>query len=274
MPAGGAGGAGGTGTAANSSFPGFDSGGLTFPGFNPPAYQSNITTPALNLPSLSQTNATPGAPGQTPGDLLNQLAQSYQSANDQANAANQARLTAGSQGYSDLLNRSLGRLDTYSGQMQQDIENQYNQLAQSAEQGLISRGLSNTTIRPSVLTGITSAKLQDLRRLQDDLVNQRLNTDAGLTQAGLQFQERATQQGPDFGTLAALAQAMGVGGSAQTFPALPAATSGTGTATTPASTVPALTGPAPSGYLSNGQPYYLPVSYRNSLMNNIRFQAY
>lgn len=112
-------------------------------------------------------------PGASSGlqDVLKQL----QTAQNQANAANQKR-------YSDILKM-------YSGMGQAGAQQIAQQTAQQQAQGtqnLMSRGLGNTTITGTMARGVQQAGQQNLLNLQEGLAGQ---------EAGVM--ERMTQQGPD-----------------------------------------------------------------------------
>ena len=114
------------------------------------------------------------------GDYLKQL----QAAQDKANAANEKRY-----------NQILSSYDTLGQGAKQQIAGQTAQQQGIAEQGLTSRGLGNSTIRPSVMGGIAAQGQQSLLNLQDQLTQQK---------AGVM--ERRTDQQPDLSLYANLLQ--------------------------------------------------------------------
>ena len=94
-------------------------------------------------------------------------------------------LDAVTQGYGDLRTRGLGYLDSVSDQQRQDIEQQFTESEAEQLADLSSRGLSGTTIGSNVRSGIARDQSAEVRRLEDDLAQQRLAYDTEITDAEL-----------------------------------------------------------------------------------------
>lgn len=94
-------------------------------------------------------------------------------------------LDAVTQGYGDLRTRGLGYLDSVSDQQRQDIEQQFTESEAEQLADLSSRGLSGTTIGSNVRSGIARDQSAEVRRLEDDLAQQRLAYDTEITGAEL-----------------------------------------------------------------------------------------
>lgn len=97
-------------------------------------------------------------------------------------------------GYSDLYNNVLGQINQVGGARQQAINDQYAANSGQATQGLISRGLGNSTVTQSVQRGIEADRQKANLALSDDLAQMRAGYMSQLGQAGLQFGERAYGQ--------------------------------------------------------------------------------
>lgn len=143
------------------------------------------------------------------------LSQSYQDAYDQAKAANEARYGDILTGYQDrsnqyqqtaagnrddLLNgydsryqRGMGLLQGQGLQEKNDILRQYGELASSNQQDMVNRGLTGTTIMPTMRMGIEREQQAALSRVNERLQNQALNVDSSLSGDALSAQERQGQ---------------------------------------------------------------------------------
>jgi len=130
----------------------------------------------------------------------------YQSAYDEAKAANESR-------YQDILNqyqasytRNMANLDQYGAQQSTDINNRYAEVAAQGTQDLTSRGLGNTTVTGTMATGVANQASAEQRRLASDIAQQKYTADTALTNTKLGFMERKTDAYPDLNTYLQLAQ--------------------------------------------------------------------
>ncbi len=77
--------------------------------------------------------------------------------------------------YDALLQAALGQIDSGVPQARKDISQQYQGMATSANQDLISRGLSGTTIMPTIQAGIKREELGSQARLDEQLRKERMD---------------------------------------------------------------------------------------------------
>lgn len=109
----------------------------------------------------------------------------------------------------DTRSRVLAGLQGLGDQAREDISRLYTGRRSQAEQDLVNRGLGNSTIRSSVLAGLTSAESAERRRLEEELRREALGYDVTLSQrmedigaAGLTAQEKAGTRQAALGTQA------------------------------------------------------------------------
>ena len=142
-------------------------------------------------------------------------------------------------GYEARYQRGLSNLEGLGTQEKNDILRQYGELGAANQQDMTTRGLTGTTIMPTMRQGIMREQQAALSRVNERLQNQRLAVDSGLSgdalsaqerlglgilngSAGLagdtlQFAERRTDSYPDYNQLAALAQGYGAAGGMNAF---------------------------------------------------------
>lgn len=172
-------------------------------------------------------------------DPLARLIEAFQSASDDANTANRERRDQITGGFGELIDSVLGRLTArentfaqdvagYGGAQADRINRDYNRLGARSQADLVSRGLTASTIMPSVLRGVEDDRQLALRDLGESVSRLRMgqaaqlsgdtaNAAGSLGQNFLGFLERINETGPDFGQLAQLAQLFGQGNSGQGF---------------------------------------------------------
>ncbi len=182
--------------------------------------------------------------------------QDYQRAYEEAKAANEERYQNILTGYQDRSNqyqegaaglrddvlggydaRYQRNMNALQGQGQQeaiDIQRRYGELGAANQQDMVNRGLTGTTIMPTMRQGIAREQEGALSRLNERLINQRIGMDSQLSgdalsaqerlgqsiltgAAGVQgdtlgFAERRTDAYPDMNQLIQLAQMYGAGG--------------------------------------------------------------
>ncbi len=136
----------------------------------------------------------------------------YQQAYNAANAANLGRYGDILQGYTDRYDRNMGSLNKMSLQRQSDINENYNSQAANTKQRLTDLGMSGTTVAPTMAAGVERNRIADQNRLADQVLQQRVGMDAGLSGDRLQFMERRTDELPDLGLYAQLAMQAAAGG--------------------------------------------------------------
>lgn len=137
-------------------------------------------------------------------------------------------------GYDARYQRGMQNLEGLGNQEKIDVQRQFGELAAANQQDLVNRGLTGTTIMPTMRQGILREQTDALSRINERLQNQRLGLDASLSGDGLsaqerlgqsilsgtagmqgdtlQFAERRSDTYPDFNQLAALAQSYGAAG--------------------------------------------------------------
>jgi hypothetical protein len=189
------------------------------------------------VPGQRAAQAAALGPGVPPA--LQDLITQFQTASDDANAANEKRYQDILAGYQDLIGNVTGRFEgreklfaeTIAGfgtNQAADINRRFDQLGSAQQSDLINRGLTGTTIKPAVESANEEARARALAALQEQITGMKLsgqsqlsgdtaNAIAALTQNMFGFQDRRTDQGPDFGQLAQLAQLFGAGNAGQGF---------------------------------------------------------
>lgn len=225
--------------AAGGAMPGAGGAAGGVNGANDPTW-GNVTGP--NGQPIG--GVPPGTPPQSP--LVGDLAKTYQAQSDAANAKNEQRYDQILAGYDKRTNNGFTELKNLNNQNMDDVTNLYTQRRGQAEQDLTDRGLGNTTVRSSVMQGLTGQEAMDRARIQDANTLQRVGAMSGLTGDTLGFMERRNDQGPDMAGLAALAQGVGQAGVGGPVPggAPPAPGVGGGVPGSPYAQAPA---PAPGG---------------------------
>lgn len=171
-----------------------------------PAYSSAYTN-ALDMNSSNYSNILSGY---------------HQTAEAQDSAQNQI-----AQGYAGLDARVMGGIDQVGQARRNDIADQYAKAQGNATQGLIDRGLSNSTVTSSVNRGLEYDRQKSETQLSDDLAQMRAgyqsniglanlgylsqanNERTGLAQSQLGWMNSVNAPYPDAGMYAGLAQQYG-----------------------------------------------------------------
>jgi hypothetical protein len=161
---------------------------------------------AQNAPNPFQ-QPTSGGSTMTP---LGTLAGAYQSAQDEARAANEERYKNILAGYDDRWNRAMGQLEGVGNQQREDMNRRYDNNKGEIAQSLVARGMSNSTVKDNIEAGNERERNQASNRLEEALTRERLGYDTGLQGDLLQFMERRNDTYPDLNQLLQLAQMMGV----------------------------------------------------------------
>lgn len=201
-------------------------------GFEIPPFQSPLAGYGTTGGTTGQAGGAGTAPlagyggtGASPNaGLVSDLANSFQ---NQTNAANQANMSRYDQGLSALLdrmNRAGLAINNLTNEGVRDIARQFEGARASADQGLIDRGLANTTVRTDAMRGLTTDEVQATNRYWDDQARQNLNEDWRQTGAITDWIGGRNDVGPNTADLANLASGVGAagpvttGGSAATSP--------------------------------------------------------
>jgi hypothetical protein len=150
--------------------------------------------------------------GASGGGMSSGLAGSYQNAYNEAVAENEARYRDILGGYQDRYERNMNYLNGAGQQEAADIGEQYRKQGSNIQQGLVNRGLSNSTVLDTMQMGNNREYVNDLGRLDERLRQQRIATDAGLSGDELQFMERRNDTYPDYNQLAQLEEGLGAAG--------------------------------------------------------------
>ena len=178
-------------------------------GFMQTAARSNATAVARRMGGVQQVplpaSMTGGLSG---GGGLG----SYGSDYDEARAANEARYKEILAGYGQRTADVMGQLEGYGDQRGQDISRAYSNLSARGNQDLISRGLTASTIKPTMEAGFLRREQAEQRRLGEDLTRMRVDTGARLEGDRLGFMERKNEPYPDLGAYTQAALAMGQSG--------------------------------------------------------------
>lgn len=234
----------GIGTTIGGTGAGTGAGGFTFPDFQNPLTSGTGTSGATGSTGSTGTNlsgygTTPGTPTGTNANsqLVGDLANSYQTQTDAANAANMSRYDQGLNALLDRMNRAGMAINNLTSEGYADIGRGYERARAQADQDLINRGLANTTVRSGVMRGLTTDEIAAGNRYWDDQARQNLNEDWRQTAAITDWIGGRNDVAPSTGDLANLAQGVGAAGPA------------TGTSSTPSAT----TTPATSGTTTTNQ---------------------
>lgn len=158
-----------------------------------------------------------GSGQMTPQAISMLTAKDYQSAYDEAKAANESRYGEMMGGYQERYDRGMGMLSDYGQQMGADIDEGFFNQAQATKQDLSRRGLSNTTIAGGAAIQNERERSKEQRRLGEDLTRLRTTQDAQLSGDLLAAMERRTDEYPDFNQMMALSQALGASGGSGGF---------------------------------------------------------
>ena len=193
------------------TFPGGMSGTFVPSLRKPP--QAGPMSPSGSLPSFNQAGPTAMRDFGSPGVEAQRVLSAQQDA-DRFNAASAGydqqilnSRSRGDQGYQQLSNnydavtadasatrdRNMARVDLYGNSMRDDLNRQNTQRLAASSQSAIMRGLGNTTIHDSLQRGTNFDNTRQLLSLEDQLLQNRISTDASLSAAYQNtLQNRAT----------------------------------------------------------------------------------
>lgn len=175
-----------------------------------------------------------GSGAYDPNNPLGSIFGAFQDAQDSALAANEQRYQDILAGWQDTYNMALGDINNLGEQQREDVRTDYMRQGEELKSSLVDRGMSNTTVRDTMLAGNLSEQENSLNRLEDSLIRERMNIALPLRTGMLGFMERREDQYPDMGQLMQLAQMLGMsgngtgGGGGTNYGAISAAMQGVG----------------------------------------------
>ncbi len=146
-------------------------------------------------------------------DRADKLSAEYQKKIDEANQKNESRYLDILAGRTDTKNRVLGDLKDYGQSQINDATDRNNALKSQMNANIYSRGFGGS---PSMLNSAgrsaSTALTRDLRGIQDDIINRRVNTDSSQSNGIYDFMERRNDVPPDLNQLISLQQGLGRSG--------------------------------------------------------------
>lgn len=165
--------------------------------------------------NMQTSIGTAGAAGAGAGGGAGAVAGAYDQAQIDATNANEQRYRDILSGYGSAFDRQTANV-AQAGQVQSAALNrQFDNLQSKNLQDATSRGLSGSTILPSMRRGTENSRAQAQNELADQVRQQQLGVDQQASNATLGFMERRSDNSPDLSRALALAQAMGEGGDSQ-----------------------------------------------------------
>lgn len=183
------------GTMWNGSEPG---------AWNNPGYQQQPPGNGYSGSGLAQG-------GMGMGGALGQAWQEFQDATNAANKANRERqnnITGGYEGMKNYINEQFQGLGN---QQRKDINTTFDKERGNLNQGMISRGLTNTTANLNMLGGNERRRGEGLARLDDDLTRELVGNTLPVWGKELDFLNSITEKGPDAGLVAQLLKGAAAG---------------------------------------------------------------
>jgi hypothetical protein len=167
--------------------------------------------------SLYGYGGSSGGAGGSSGYYGGAIPNEYQRAYEEARAANEQRYQDILSGYQDRSNefqqrqagntddvltgyenryqRGMDLLNGLGDQEKRDVTESYQKLGAANQQDMTNRGLTGTTIMPTMRAGIERERQDALSRVNERLQREQLMTDAGLSGDALGAQERMYGQG-------------------------------------------------------------------------------
>lgn len=139
----------------------------------------------------------------------NKAANDAQNAQNDANAANEKRYREILALYGGQLERAKSLNQQISKQDILDINRSFDDLSSNTSASLGDRGLANTTIVPTVMSGITRERSAALTRANDERLQRTIKIEGDATGDLARAIERRTDNGPTDMDIAALAAAAG-----------------------------------------------------------------
>ena len=160
---------------------------------------------------------TGGGPEPASSDMptINELIEQFQTSYDEARAANIERYDEIVGQYEQLYGRQMEGLEGYGERARAGIEERWEHAATTGQQEMVNRGLTGTTIAPTMQMGYERGRGAELARLDESINQAMLGADVGLTESMLGFMERREDPYPDMSALGDLAGAVGTVEAAQ-----------------------------------------------------------
>lgn len=121
----------------------------------------------------------------------------YQKAYDEAKQANEQRYSQILGGFDTLYSDTMSGLDTMGQQGRKDVSAGYNKAFSQGMQGLVSAGMANSTIVPSVSLNNARGREDAVNRLNEMLRREKLGYMNNITGNKLSFMERREDNYPD-----------------------------------------------------------------------------
>lgn len=153
------------------------------------------------VPAAGMAGGRPGLPllGRIPGVVQGGAAGSLATAYQTARTANERRYEEILGGYRERYQRAVGQLGELGAQQEADIR----MTGRSREAGVlqenISRGVTGTTVLPTMRAGVQRQTRAELGRLREQLAGLRLQYETQLSGQELQFMERREDAYPNVG---------------------------------------------------------------------------
>jgi hypothetical protein len=104
---------------------------------------------------------------------VQKLANSYQSALDKANAANEQRYKEILAGYDQLHGRVMGNVNQMGVQERADIDQRARDMGANVYQNLVNRGFGNSSLQATMQMGVNRERASQVGRLNDRLAEAR-----------------------------------------------------------------------------------------------------
>ena len=142
------------------------------------------------------------------------LIDEYTKAYGEAKEANEARYAEVLGGYRKRYNEALAELEGMGSQEKADITSRWNAESSKGQQDLTSRGLTGTTVLPTMKGMYEREKGSSLGRLDERLRREKIGLMTGLSGDTLGFMERREDVYPDLSMYANLASKYGQGSGA------------------------------------------------------------
>jgi hypothetical protein len=181
------------------------------------AVRQDISLRAPSVPGVTPTgmvNQRPGAPSETTEqqDMLAMLAQEFQTAREEANAANEARYGEGKGLLSELGQRNQERVANWGTAASADIDERLQEQLGNNRAMLASRGLLNSTIEPAFAARAARDTAREQQRVSEMRDSRLAQYDTQDTNNLAGWIERRNDVAPSLESLAQLAMQYGASG--------------------------------------------------------------
>lgn len=208
--------------------------------------------------STGGTAAVNGAAAGGMNPAASKLMADYAAKYNEARGSNIARYDEGKQGYQDRYDRNIKLLDNSGAQQMADIRNRADAAKGANRTRLADLGLSGTTVGASLDAGVDREANAATSRAQEQINQQKIQTDAQLSGDKLGFIERRNDLYPDLGSYASLIGSLGAAGITD-LSGMPGSTGAVGTTGTSTGTGQNMELPGDirttlQAYLNSGQP--------------------